>query len=223
MASLKEAIVAYYREGRTVVEIVRLTPRLATSHAFGDAWKTINQRLVNRWLRKAKEEDPDLVIWHHLNRRRRQPGLYTNWRGDGFILLSPYYDTLTDTLYLGTGMDFEPAPGSRPPGNIIRYEGKQETPDYSGPGPRKRYSDAVGTYVAELHDAFGYSSRDIVKLWEKGKTRHPAKDNQPRVVWLVERLREVKTRAIGHTTVVRILKEHGYIRPSLESGGQGDK
>lgn len=220
MSGLSEAVITFYREGRTAAEIVRLAPRLSLSHKLGDAWKTINQRLVNRWLRNAREEDPDLVISHNLNQRRRKPGLYTNWIRDGEILHAHYYDPLTDTLYLGTGMGFEPAPGSKAPGNVVRYEEKKKAPSYRR--PRMRDSDAAGPYVAELRDAFGYSSRDIAKLWEKRETRHPAKDRQPRVVWLAEQLRGVRLKPMGHTTINRILKTYGYIRPNVESGEQGD-
>ena len=223
MANLRDTVIAFHRDGRTAVEIVSLAPHLSSAHELGAAWNTINQRLVNRWIRKAREEDPDLVIWHHLNQRKRKPDLYTNWKRDGFILLSPYYDQLTDTLYLGTGMDYIPIAGSRAPGNVIRYEEKKKASGYRRRSHGMRDSDAVGQYVAELHDAFGYSSRDIVKLWEKTKTRHPATDREPRVVWLSEQLRGVRVKVMGHTTINRILKKYGYIkRPNLESGEQGD-
>ena len=214
---LRDAIVAFYREGHTEAEIVRLAPSLSSTHQIGSVWNTVNQSLVNRWLSKARDADPDVVIWHHLNRRRREPGVYTNWRRDGLILLAHYYDPVTDTLYLSEGMDFTPAPGSRPPRNVKGYKKIENR------GPGMRDSDAVGPYVAELHDGFGYSSRDIVKLWKKRKTRQPATDREPRVMWLAEQLRGVKPIALGHTTIHRILKTYGYIkRPNLESGEQGD-
>lgn len=222
MSELSEAVIAFYQEGRNAAEIVKLVPQLSSEHKLGSARGTINQRLVNRWLRNAREEDPDLVIWHHLNRRRRKPGVYTNWTRGGFVILAPFYDPLTDTLYLGPG-DTAMIPESGVPEHVITSEVKQNSSGHRSPKWRMRDSDAVGPYVAELHDAFGYSSRDIVKLWENKKTRHPATDGEPRVMWLAEQLRGVRLKAMGHTTVNRILKVYGYRSSNFESGAEGDK
>ena len=60
----------------------------------------VPRQTLNRWLKEAKDEDPDLEIIHHLNRRRWKPGVYTDWRPVGKIILGPTYDPLLNRITL---------------------------------------------------------------------------------------------------------------------------
>ena len=203
--ALTNAVVALYREGFTEQRIVTLTGQLAATHKLGDAWTRLNQSTVNRWLKAARDEDPDLQIWHLLNLRRRKPGVYSNWTPKGQIILMPFYERLTDTLYLGPGMDYIPLKGGRMPGNVVgRVERETRATGYP-----MNLSDAAGPCVAELA-SMGYSGRDIVRLWEGRKTSHPDKDHAPRVRWLAKELRNLRRRALSYSTISRILKIYSF-------------
>ncbi|MSQ17955.1 MAG: hypothetical protein EXR54_10490 [Dehalococcoidia bacterium] len=200
--------------GYTEGEIIRYRQRLTAIHKLGAAWDSLNQSSLNRWIKSAKEADPDLEILHLLNRRRWKPGIYTHWTPEGTIILGPYYESLADTLYLGAGMDYFPI-GDRTPGRIVETDPKWR--DWL-PKARMKDSDAVGIYVSEL-SGLGYSSRDIVNLWKGIPTRHPDMDKAPRVQWLAKQLRGTPGRPIkpmSFSTIARILRVYSY-GPEAES------
>ncbi len=208
---LKKAAIQLYRDGHTEGEMVQHKGRLKEIHRLASAWDSLNQSNLNRWINSAKEGDPDLEIWHLLNRRRKWPGLYNDWGIDGKIILSPYYDPLTDTLYLGPGMDYIPI-GERKPGQTVRRDPAWRDRLHKW---RMNDSDAIEPYVSELA-SLGYSLRDIVSLWKGVKTRHQDLDKAPRVQWLVKQLKGVRQKAMSYTTIGRILRVYS-VGPVSES------
>ncbi len=204
---LKQAAIRLYRDGYTEAEIICNKERLTEVHKLGPEWKSANQTSLNRWIKSAKEEDLDLQIWHLLNRRRRRPNTYTNWQPDGVIILGAYYEPLEDTLYLGPGDGYIPV-GTRNPSKIVETD-----PEWRAwlqdAGRSLKDTDAVGLYVAEL-SSLGYSLRDIVTLWGKGRTRYPDRDKAPRVQWLIQRIRIVREKPMSYTTIRRILQTYSF-------------
>jgi len=175
----------------------------------GGAWGKVSRSTVNRWLVAARELDPDLVIRHHLNLRKRKPGVYTDWKAVGTIILGPFYDPLTDTLYLGPGISFYPLPGSREPMNVVKYGAEQEKRwrekfeqffEKARPVP---YSEMVISYLVQLHDIFGYSYRDIAKLSKGEPTRFPDKDKLEIVQHAASQLKPT-----SYSTVRRMIQEY---------------
>ena len=194
---LRPKAISLYREGRTETEILANSERLAQSDP---AWADLKQSSLNRWCRQAKRADPDLEIWHLLNRRRFRPGLYTNWVPNGQIILASHYDDFTDTLYLGPGADYSPLPGRPTPKNIVRSD------DTSSPQSRRqRDRDSAGPYLAHLR-ALAYSLREIKRLWKGEKTRHPALDDTEWVGFLVSQLRMIREDPWSHGTIQNILR-----------------
>ena len=93
-----------YWQGYTERELTVHRSELVERHPLGKAWEGSKQKtLINRWINKAKEKDPDLDVWHVLNRRKRRPGIYTNWEPKGKLILSHFMDHLTRTKYFGPG------------------------------------------------------------------------------------------------------------------------
>ena len=203
---IRESVVRLYRDGYTEAEINRGKDRLSTIHKLGSEWTTLNQSKVNRWLNAAKEDDPDLEVWHVLNRRRWKPGVYNNWRPEGIIILPPFYDPLADTLYLGPGDGFIPT-GGREPGNILRVGKTRDGHVRTRRGLPD--SDAVGPYVAELA-SFDYSCREIVALWRGHATRNRRLDGTVRVKRLVEHMRNIQPKPMSYVTVSRILQKYSF-------------
>ena len=201
--SLEKAVIVLFRDGYTGIEIVRNKTRLNELHKPVPGWDSISQSSLNRWINLAKKEDADLEIWHLLNRRRRRPGMYTNWQPSGVVIFGPHNE------------DYEALEVKQLPSNEIPTVNRVPSRFIPiGPKLRKRikktgYSindaDAVGIYVAELSD-LGYSIRDIVKLWNWGRTRYPDKDEAPRVEWLIQQIRAIRKSPMSHTTIWRILQ-----------------
>jgi len=76
--TVREAVIAAYRAGNKAAEILSSKERLAESHPLGEAWLSLNQFTVSRWLNQARKADwPDLEIRHLLNLRATRPGYYT--------------------------------------------------------------------------------------------------------------------------------------------------
>jgi len=199
-------VVRLYRDGYTEAQIIRGKDRLSTIHKLGSEWTTISQSKVNRWLNGAIADDPDLEVWHVLNRRRWKPGVYNNWRPEGIVILPPFYDPLADTLYLGPGDEFIPISG-REPGNIERIGEGRETSSSS----RRRLpdSEAAGPYLAELA-SLGYSCRDLEALWRGHGTKHSTLDRSPRVRRLREQLRLIRSKPLSYSTISRILQKYSF-------------
>jgi hypothetical protein len=198
--ALKEAAIALYRQGYSQAEILRHKERLVEIHRLGSVWKSLTQSSLTRWINAAKEDDFDLEIWHLLGRRRFRPGIYTNWNPEGKIILLPYHDPLTDTLYLGPRMGYL---GANEPSNIVRVgEKKAQSTRHEWKMPD---SDAAGPYVAQLR-SLNYSIREIQHLWNGEGTKYRKLDQSPQVQLLVSQLRKVRPRAMTHTTIGRILK-----------------
>jgi hypothetical protein len=200
--ALKEAAIALYRQGYSQAEILRHKERLVEIHRLGSVWKSLTQSSLTRWINAAKEDDFDLEIWHLLGRRRFRPGIYTNWNPEGKLILPPCHDQLTDTLYLGPGMDYFPTTGGKEPSNIVRT-GIEKNPAW--PKWKMPVSDAAGPYVAQLR-SLNYSIREIQHLWNGEGTKYRKLDQSPQVQLLVSQLRKVRPRAMTHTTIGRILK-----------------
>ncbi|MSQ07662.1 MAG: hypothetical protein EXR46_10900 [Dehalococcoidia bacterium] len=208
---LREAAIRLYRTGYPEGEIIRHKDRLAEIDKLGSAWDSLTRSSLNRWIKSAKEDDPDLEIWHLLNRRKWKPNVYTNWKCEGVIFLRPFYDPLSETMYLGPGQDYFPI-GGKKPGNIVRVGKEKRQANPIGVRLGMNASDAVGQYVAELA-SLGYSLRDIVALWKGTKTRHPDMDKAPRVQWLAKQLRGTPARPIkpmSFSTIARILRVYSY-------------
>ena len=212
-AGVRDAVVGLYRQGHELNEIVDgLTRR-------GGVWEKLNRSTVGRWLMAAREDDPDLVIRHHLVRRGRKPGIYNDWRIVGSMVTSPFYDVLTDTMYLGPGMDFMPLPEGREPAHIIRVDEQRDDRDQPRRRSMRRRSirEAVGPYVAEL-SSLGYSLRDIAKVWAGKATKNPALDKSDRVRWLRVQLNNLRKEPMSPSTIRRILQVHevGDVAQSLK-------
>jgi hypothetical protein len=205
--ALKEAAIALYRRGHSQAEILRLKERLVEIHPLGAVWQSLTKSSLTRWINAAKEDDFDLEIQHLLGRRRLRPGMYTNWKPEGKIFLLPY-DPLTDTLYLGPGMDYFPYPlGVKEPSNIVRVGNKKAPPTRHQPRHQRKMpdSDAAGFYVAQLRN-LNYSIREIQRLWNGEGTKYTKLDRSPQVQYMVSQLQQVRPRAMSHTTIARILK-----------------
>lgn len=206
----REAVIRMYHDGYNEAEILGLRERFTEID--------LNQSSLNRWVKKAREDDPDLEIRHLLNRRRRRPGVYTQWQAGGVIYLAPYYDPLLDTLFLGTGQDFL-STGGREPGNTVRVkspplpsvvsgsDGGTERTTRRKKRPKVRESDAAGPFVARL-SSLGYSQRDIVALWKRRPTKNPELDGTPWVRWQVAQLHRIRMpeKAMSASTIGRILQ-----------------
>ena len=203
---LGKAVVSLYRDGYTEVQMVRGRDRLSFIHKLGTEWITLTQSNVNRWINGAIEDDPDLEVWHVLNKRKWKPGVYNNWRPDGRrVMLSHCYDPLADTLYLGPGDGYIPT-GDWKPGNIVRIGQSREDRSVTKSRP---VSDAVGPYVAELA-SLEYSCREIVALWNRHGTGHTRLDRKPRVRRLVQQLRYIREKPMSYSTIARILKTYSF-------------
>ena len=209
---LSKAVVALFAAGSTESELVTHRERLVKIHALGEVWLLLRQSSANRWLREAKDENPDLEVEHVLNRRRRKPGLRRNWKLEGVILLPPFYDAVTDTLYLGPGMGFFPLSDDFNPAHTV-----QARSDTERALPSFRDRDAVGPYLAHLCE-LGYSVRDLHELWagrssksarSRGapkRDRFSAMDREPWVQWNVARLKEIRVEPMAPTTIWAILQ-----------------
>ena len=202
--TLREAAVALFRDGYTGIEIVRNKDRLNELHKPSPDWISISQSSLNRWINSAKNEDSDLEIWHLLNRRRRRPGMYTNWQPNGVVILGPHQDPLEVEASGNSGTPTV----NRVPSKFVPI----------GPKLRKRIkktsysisdSDAVGIYLAELSER-GYSVRGIVTLWKTGRTRSPDKDKTRRVQWLIRQIKAVRETPMSYSTVWRILQMYSF-------------
>lgn len=194
---LRPKVIALYRDGRTEKEILANSDRLAQSDPV---WEQLKQSTLSRWIRQEKGTDPDLEIWHLLNRRRCRPGLYTHWIPSGQIILGSYFDDFTQTLYLAPGADYSHLPGRPGPQHIVRSD--------AGPSPqsrRRRDRDSAGPYLAHLR-ALGYSLREIKLLWDDEKTGHPELDYTEWVRFLVSELRKIRTQSRSHATIRNILE-----------------
>ena len=205
---IKEAAIRLFRNGYTEAEIIRNKKRLIEIHKLGSAWDSANRASLNRWIKSAKEDDPDLEIWHLLNRRRRRPNWYTNWQPNGKVMLAQYYEPLEDTLYLGPGVGFIPT-GNRVPSKIVETDPDWRNRLQNRTGFSLSDTDAVGPCIAELK-SFGYSFREIVTLWGNKKTRHPDRDNAPRIQFLIQQIRSVREAPMSYTTVRRILQTYSF-------------
>jgi hypothetical protein len=196
-------VVIYYRQGYTERDLIVYRSELVERHPLGPAWETLNQKTLNRWINQAKEKDPDLEVWHVLNKRKRRPGMYTYWKPDGQVILGIFMDHLTQTIYLGPGDEFFPLEDLGP-WKIVRPDGKYQ-PDFG----KQSDVDAAGEYLAEL--AFlGYNPRQIVKLWRGEKTRRPSVDELARVQQIVSILRLRRKGPLSHSTIRRALKIYSY-------------
>ncbi len=201
--TLREAVVALFRDGYTGVEIFRNKDRLNELHKSALDWNSIGQNSLNRWINSAKKEDSDLEIYHLLNRRRRRPGMYTNWQPNGVVIFGPHREDLEVKPYWRTGVRAI----NKIPSKFVAIGTKRKA-KAKGTG-YLRDTDAVGLYVAELSE-LGYSLRDIVALWKTGRTRSPAKDKAPRVQWLLRQIRAVRQEPMSYSTIRRILQIYSY-------------
>ena len=202
--TLEEAVIVLFRDGYTGTEIVRNKDLLNGLNNSRLDWSSIKQSSLNRWINLAKNEDADLEIWHLLNRRRRRPGMYTNWQPNGVVILGPHHEPL----------DIKPDSSSsiqtvnRVPSKFVPID-----PTRKARAKRTGYSmidsDSVGLYVAELSE-LGYSVRDIVALWKTGHTRSPDKDKARRVQWLIGQIRSVRKESMSYSTVWRILQTYSF-------------
>ena len=206
---LHETVVRLYKQGYTERELNNHRSKLVERHSLGAAWEGLNQKTLNRWINQAKENDPDLEVWHVLNRRKRRPGLYTNWEPNGKVLLSFFKDPLTETIYLGPGDEFIPL-DDLGPWKIIRPDGKYQ-PNFA----KLSDIDAAGQYLAELA-YLGYNPRQIVKLWKGEKTRRPSVDELARVQQLVSRLRFTREEPLSYSTIRRALKIYSYSEGAMD-------
>ena len=200
--TLEEAVIMLFRDGYTGTEIVRNKDLLNGLNNPHLDWSSIKQSSLNRWINSAKKEDADLEIWHLLNRRRRRPGMYTNWQPSGVVILGPHHEPLN----VKPDSNARIQTVNRVPSKFVSIGPTRRTR-----ARKTRYSindaDAVGLYVVELKN-LGYSLRDIVDLWNGGKTRHPDRDKVPRVLWLVNQMRAVRPQAMSYTTIRRILQTY---------------
>ena len=185
---LKEIAILLYRSGNSEAEILANKANHAEVRELGTDWDSIKQTSLNRWLRAAKDEDPDLEIWHILNRRWRKPGMYTNWEPNGLAFFGEY-------IPLG---DPGPPVEAGPQWKVRLKLGKK----YS-----LKDTDAVGIYIAELK-SFGYSLREIVAIWGNQSSRHPTWDKSPRVKRLVRLIQDVRKEPMSYTTIRQILKTY---------------
>jgi len=201
---LKEAVTDLYGDGRTEKELIVLSKELSKHHRLGPAWLRVNQQTVNRWLSEAKRQDPDLEIWHLLNRRDRVPGLYTHWQPVGLKRVLISHDGLTGIIYLAPGVDFFPSgQGAKP---IQNSRGRKAW--------RESKSEAMMGYVWPLWKEFGYSYRDIAKLSNKKSTRYPDRDKTPVVEGLTMLLEPM-----SYSTIRRIIQR--YLAGQSDLQGEG--
>ena len=186
---LKEAAVSLYRDGNTVAEIISGDHRPPNFREQDTNWVNITRRSLSRWIKIAKMEDPDLQIWHLLNRRWRRPGTYTNWEPNGVVIF-PLNITYVQIRRGEKGPQVEAGSGLR-----LRLK----FPD----------SDAVGPYLAELK-SFGYSYREIVVLWRSEETQYPDRDSSPRVQTLVRQIQTIREKPMSYSTIRRILQTYSF-------------
>lgn len=201
--TLRDAVVVLFRDGYTGVEIFRNRDRLNELHKSALDWNSIGQNSLNRWINSAKKEDSDLEIYHLLNRRRRRPGMYTNWQPNGVVIFGPYREDLEVKPYWRTGV----RTFNKIPSKFVPTGSKRRAKVKSTGYPKE--TDAVGIYVAELSE-LGYSVRDIVTLWKTGRTRSPAKDKAPRVQWLIRKIKAVRQEPMSYSTIWRILQTYSF-------------
>jgi hypothetical protein len=191
------------------------------------AWLKVTAGLVNRWLAAARSADADLEIEHLLAARRRRPGIYTDWKRDGYVIYPAFVDQLRRRVYSAEGYEFTPL-STFPEG----YEVERRDRSYVQPGiilpgdqvladsravaakaPRKRgisNHDDVGLMVAELHSSFGYSTREIRAVWARVGSKRPEVDRSPRVTELVRRLRSIAEHSPSHSTIARMLGIYSF-------------
>ncbi len=200
--SVRDWVLALYRNGYSQKEILHFGDS-RQGNKTGPSIRRLVQSNISRWISKGRDADPDLEIWHLLNKRKRRPGMYTNWEPNGRVLLGPFYERLTDTLYLGPGMNFSPT-GAMKPGKVIRTG-----PGWKPPYAKLKDSDAAGPYLAEL-SSLGYSQRDLLRLWKRRPTRQPKLDNSPRVRGLVGAIMHIRARPFGLGTINHILKTYQF-------------
>lgn len=145
--------------------------------------RKIPQGTLSRWLSWARDQDPDLIIHHHLNRRKWSPGVYTHWEAKGKVILGPFYDPLRRHMILGAGMTYEPLD---PTEQITRVMSPQDIQAEQQLHEQQLPRSVAAAAILKVD--FGYSFRDIEQLSKGKSTRFPEKDRIPAVRRLAERL-----------------------------------
>ncbi|MFH1141150.1 MAG: hypothetical protein V1724_05710 [Chloroflexota bacterium] len=210
---LQKTVIHLYRNGYTEAEIIELRDRIGSLYKLGAAWLVVHPRTVNRWLKAAREADPDLEIAHLVNRRRWKPGIYANWKAEGQVILMPFYDPIRGKMYLGAGDTFFQLSAGpqvemvKPPEAIEqeqRWQQERER-DLQGVSWVSDIPQAPPIAVV-LHTDYGYSYRDIAKLSKQQWSRFRDRDKAPGVQELIKGLRH--TGELSYSKVRRIILEY---------------
>ncbi len=207
---LQAAVVWLYWQGYAEKEIVSLRREISQRHRLGKTWLNLPQSTVNRWLKAARDADSDLEIWHLLNRRRWKPGIYTNWKVEGQIILMAFYDPLRDQVFLGAGDAFIPLDPSGDLETTMLPEVIEQEKQWrqQREADLQRLSPPIPVL---LKYRFGYSYRDIARLSQRKRSRFPDRDKAPEVQQLVTHLEPMSYSTIRRTIL-------GYDRDRIDSG-----
>ncbi|MFC1935591.1 hypothetical protein ACFLX9_02360 [Chloroflexota bacterium] len=164
---VKERAIDLFHQGYDEKEIVVGLRQLEGQYS------EITRSAVDRWVKAARYSDPDLQIWHLLNRRKRKPGIYTNWKPEGQIVLGPYHDPLMGILYLSSGDDII-LPTRKHPEHIMEslvVEEEQEQYEKSLRSPAEPLGEILIPHLMYLREIHRFSYREIANLVQRNAKR----------------------------------------------------
>ena len=201
---LKDAVIHLYDAGYSEATIVSMAKKLAglgprtlerqrveirrlfgQRLELGQTWLRLKQSTVNRWLRLARERDPDLEIRHVLAKRKWRPGAYTNWQPTGPFHIGSTYDPITDTMYLGPGVrEVHSQPRQSYP-RVVKSSGEKEEAEIREGPLWQAFTLAI------LKKKFEYSYRELSALSRGRSTRRAEVDLLPDVKDYLKHLQPV--------------------------------